>query len=127
MTSNVDEGVLHAAVLAHELQAELGRPGLAGVEPERVVARDLQLQVHADVDDDPRGPEALAVEHAELVARVVEVAELVHQPLGVQRPALAVAGDPAHQPLPAVEHVLAVGRLGDLEVVARARPRGRPW
>ena len=67
----------------------------------------------------------LAVEHAELVAGVVEVAELVHQPLGVERPALAVAGDPAHQPLPAVEQLAAVGRLADLQVVARARPRGR--
>ena len=35
----------------------------------------------------------LAVEHAELVGGVVEVAELVHQPLGVERPALAVAAD----------------------------------
>ena len=48
---------------------------------------------------------ACAVEHAELVARVVEVAELVHQPLGVERPALAVAGAPAQQPLPAVEQL----------------------
>ena len=37
--------------------------------------------------------QALGVEHAEPVGRVVEVAELVHQPLGVQRPALAVAAD----------------------------------
>ena len=50
--------------------------------------------------------EALAVEHAELVGRVLEVAELVHQPLGVERPALAVAGDPAQAALPAVEDVV---------------------
>ena len=45
----------------------------------------------------------------ELVGGVLEVAELVHQPLGVERPALAVAGDPAQAALPAVEHV-ACGR-----------------
>ncbi len=44
---------------------------------------------------DARGPERLAVEHAELVARIVEVAQLVHQALGVERPALAVAGAPS--------------------------------
>ena len=87
----------------------VGGPGLARVEAERVVLRDLELQVHADVDDDPGRPEGLGVEHAEPVAGVVEVAELVHQPLGVQRPALAVAADPAQQPLPAVEQLGAVG------------------
>ena len=102
----------------HELEAEVGVPGLARVEAERVVAGDLELEVHADVDDDAGGPQALGVEHAHPVGGVVEVAEVVHQPLGVERPALAVAADPAHQPLPAVEQLAAVGGLRDLEVVA---------
>ena len=40
---------------------------------------------------------ACAREHAQLERGVVEVAELAHQPLGVQRPALAVTGDEAEQ------------------------------
>ena len=59
----------------------------------------------------------LGVEHADPVARVVQPAEVGHQPLGVQRPALAVAGAPAQQPLPAVEQVGAVDGLGDLQVM----------
>ena len=119
----LDELVVHPAVQPHELQAELGRPRLAGVEggaadAEPVVRRDLQLEVHADVDDDAGRAQRLAVEHAEQVGRVVEEAELLHQPLGVERPALAVAAAPAHQPLPAVEGLAAVGGLRDLEVVA---------
>ena len=85
----------HAAVGAHELPAQLGRPALARVEAERVVARDLQLEVHADVDDHAGRPQRLRVEHAEPVARVGQVAEVVHQPLGVERPALAVTGAPS--------------------------------
>ena len=74
--------------------------------------------MHADVDDDAGGAEGLAVEHAEPVAGIVEEAEVGHQPLGVERPALAVAGHPAQQPLPPVEHLAPVDRLGDLQVVA---------
>src|SRR6185436_10131182 len=106
------------AVRPHELPAQFRRPPLAGVEGERVVARDLQFQVHSEVDDHPRRAERLAVEHAELVARVGEVAQLVHEALGVQRPALAVPGHPAQQPLPAVEQLRPVGRLGNLQVMA---------
>ena len=73
--------------------------------------------MEADVDDDPGRAQRLAVEHAEAVGGVVEVAELVHEPLGVQRPALAAAGDPAELALPAVEQVATVGGLGDLQVV----------
>jgi hypothetical protein len=69
-------------------QAKLRRPGLARVEAERVVARDRELQVHADVHDHARRAEGLAVEHAELVSRVGQIAQVVHQPLGIERPAL---------------------------------------
>src|SRR5262249_53170147 len=44
-----DGGVVHPAVLPHELQPQLAGPALARVEAERVVARDLELEVHADV------------------------------------------------------------------------------
>ena len=52
---------------AHELPAQLGRPPLTGVERDRtaavaepVVGRDLQLQVHADVDDHAGRPQSPA-------------------------------------------------------------------
>ena len=85
----------------------------AGVETEGVVGQGSQIEMHTDVDDHPYGSQRLAVEHAEHVGRVVEEAEIVHQPFGVERPALAVTPHPTHQPLPAVEDVLAVGGLAD--------------
>ena len=42
----------------------------ARMEAERVVMGDLQLQVHADVDDEAGRAERLPVEHAELITRV---------------------------------------------------------
>ena len=45
-----------------ELEPELRRPALPLVEPG--AGRDLQLQVHADVDHHARRPEQLGVEHA---------------------------------------------------------------
>ena len=68
--------------------------------------------MHPDVQDDAGGPQLLRVEHAQPVARVVEEAQLVHQPLGVQRPALGVAGARAQQPLPAVEQRRRCARSG---------------
>ena len=99
-----------------ELEPELRRPPLALVEPG--AGRDLQLQVHADVDHDARRPEQLGVEHAEQVAVVVEVAELAHQPFGVQRPALGVAAGAGEQALEVVERLALVRGRGDLQVVA---------
>ncbi len=75
--------------------------------------------MHADVDDDPGRAHRLGVEHAELVARVLEVAEFVHQPLGVERPTLPMAGAPAQQSLPAVEQIGPDRGLRDLKVVTR--------
>src|SRR3954451_22749115 len=109
---------VHPAVRAQELPAQLRRPAFAGVEAERVVPGDLQLQVHADVDDDAGGPQRLAVQHAEALARIPQVAEIVHQAFGVQRPPFAVTGAPAEQSLPAIEHVRAQLRLGDLQMMA---------
>ena len=67
---------------------------------------------------------ACAREHAQLVRGVVEVAELAHQPLGVQRPAFAVARDEAERALERAELVGEVLHLRDLQVMARERPRG---
>ena len=86
--------------------------------PSRLSSGMVELEVHADVHDHARGAQGLAVQHPEEVGGVVEEAELLHQPLGVERPPLAVPAAPAHQPLPAVERVAAVGRLGDLQVVS---------
>ena len=76
-----------------------------------------QPAVHTDVDNHPRGPEALGVQHSHPVACVVEPAELGHQPLGVQRPSLAVARHPAAQPAPPVQPVRRDDRPADLKVM----------
>src|SRR3954453_15268648 len=108
----------HPGVRPQELPAQLRCPAFAGTEAERVVPRDLQLEVHADVDDHPRRAQRLTVQHAQPVARIRQVAEIVHEPLGVQGPALPVPGAPAEQPLPAVEQIGAEQRLADLQVMA---------
>ena len=78
------------AALDHERERELGRPRLAGVVP--LVGGDGELEVHADVDDDAHRAHRLRAEHPQLVRRVVEVAELAHEPLGVERPTFGVPG-----------------------------------
>src|SRR5262245_20217111 len=100
-----------------ELPPQLGRPALPRPEAEGIVLGDLELQVHADVDDHSRCTKRLRVEHPELLAGILEVAEVVHQALGVECPALAVPGDPAHQPLPPVEQIGTHDRLSDLKVM----------
>ena len=82
-------------------------------------SRCRQAQVDAQVEHHARRPHALAVEHAEAVARVVEEAEVRHEPLAVERPALAVPGGPAREPAPPVERRPLVDRLTDLQVMAR--------
>ena len=49
----------------------------------------------ADVEHHPGGAHPLAVQQPELVAQVVHEAELVHEPLGVEGPTLAVTRSPA--------------------------------
>ena len=83
-----------AAPFEQELLPELRRPLLAGMEP--VVGGDVQLEVHADVDDHPYRPHDLSPQKPEAVIGVFEVPELVHQPFGVQRPALSVRPQPCH-------------------------------
>ena len=62
---------------------------------------------------------AWAAEHAELECRVVEVAELAHQALRVERPPLAVARGEPRQPLKAVRRSGPIADLGDLQVMPR--------
>ena len=56
-------------------------------------------------------------EHPEQVVGVLEVAELLHEPFRVERPALAVAGIEAQVPLEARETLLEGHAEPDLEVV----------
>ena len=83
-----------------------------------LVGGDRELEVHADVDDDAHRAHGLRAQHPELVGRVVEVAELAHEPLGVQRPALGVAGGAGERALEAAQRVGEVAHLRDLQVMA---------
>ena len=99
-----------------ERERELRRPHLARVVC--LVDGNAQFEVHADVDDDSHGAHRLTAELAQLVERVVEVAELLHQPLCIQRPPLDVPRCRARQSLEARERVGLVAHLGDLQMVS---------
>ncbi len=76
-----------------------------------------QLQVQPDVEHDPGGAQQLREQVSHSGTWLLVATELVHEPLGVQGPALLAAGEPAEQ----VQAVLeaAADRLGaDLEVMA---------
>jgi hypothetical protein len=89
---------------------------LAGVP--RPVLRNLLLAVHADVDHHASGAERLRIEESEAVLGACKEPEFVHQPLGVQRPALAMA---AHEfvTLESREFLAIHDRHTNLQVVAR--------
>ncbi|MCY1231049.1 hypothetical protein D9M72_434850 [compost metagenome] len=74
--------------------------------------------MYADVEHHTRRTHALHVQHAHVVARVLKVTEFLHQFLGVQCPAFAVAGRPADVASPLVEQLPAVDGRSDLEVVS---------
>ena len=61
---------------------------------------------------------ACAAQHAELVGGVLEVAELAHEPLGVERPALGVTRRARQRALVAAQRVGEVAHLPDLQVMA---------
>src|SRR5690242_14122957 len=103
------------APLDRERQRELGGPGLAGVVA--LVGRDRQLEMQPDVDDDARGAQRLRPQHAELVRRVVEVAELAHETLGVERPPFGVTGPAGQGALEAAQLAGQVPDLRDLEMM----------
>ena len=56
---------------------------------------DSSARVQADVHDHARGPERMGAQEPEARLRGPEPAELVHQALGIERPALAMSG---HEP-----------------------------
>ena len=85
---------------------------------EWLVARYFKLQVHTDVNDDANRPEGLPGEHSEIVVGVVQVAELSHQTLGVQRPSLGVSGRSSEEPLEARKPVGEIDCRAKLEVVS---------
>src|SRR5580704_18061036 len=74
-----------AGVGPQELPRDLGVPPLA--LPPAGALGDLQLQVFPDVQGRYRGAPQLSVEHPEAWPRVVQVAELAHEPFSVLRPA----------------------------------------
>ena len=82
--------------------------------------RDPHLAVQADVDDHTRSPQRLSGQPSELVDRIVEVSELVHQSFGVQRPALAVTGDRDAEALETGQRIGLVHHLGQLQMMARS-------
>src|SRR6266511_2894018 len=104
------------AALHRERQGEVGGPRLAGVIP--LVAGDGQLEVQADVDDDAHRAQRLRPQHAELVRGVVEVAELTHEALGVQRSSFCVPGPASERPLETTELLGQIADLRDLEMMA---------
>ena len=106
------ELVAHVDVAAHELE------GVVPV-PLPLPGQRRLVQVHADVEHDAGGAHALAVEHAEAVARVIQVAELLHEALRVERPALGVAGGAGELAAVGVELGAVVHGLAELQVVAR--------
>src|SRR5699024_8971432 len=83
------ECVIHVDVLAHELKCE-------GVVPRSraIAAHETQrfglAEMDADIKDDARGAHALAVEEAQQDPWIVHVSEVLHEPLGVERPAFRV-------------------------------------
>src|SRR5215469_6570329 len=83
-----------AGVGAQELPGDLGIPALALVPAG--APWSIQFQVHPDVEGHLGGEQLLTVEHPEICPRVVQVSELSHEPLRVERPSLAVAGYPGH-------------------------------
>src|SRR5437763_1353969 len=104
-----------AAALDCERERELGGPRLAGVVA--LVGRYRKLEVQPDVDDDAHRAQRLCPQHAELVCRVVEVAELAHEPLGVERPPFGVTRPAGQRALEAAQLAGQVPALGDREMM----------
>ena len=107
------EALGHVGVVLQEL------PGLViGPVATAELCGGLEAAVDPNIEDDACRTQRLAVEQAHAVARVVHVAQLCHQSLGVERPALTVARCPGVHAPPAVESLGPVHRLSDLEMMA---------
>ena len=78
------------------------------------------LAMQSDVEDHSRCAQRLTRQPSELVHRIVEVSELVHQSLGIQRPPLAVARDGDAEPLETGQRIGLVHHLRQLEMMARS-------
>ena len=83
-----------------------------------LVLGDRKLEVEADVDHYPHGAKRLGREHPEAVVGVLDVAELVHEPLGVEGPAFPVARVRPQLALEGAEALLERHAEPDLQVVA---------
>src|SRR3954469_17251734 len=104
-------GLLHRAVRLQKHPRLLRIPYIA--------VRRGHTAVHADVNDYAGGPEPLSIKHSHPITCIVKPAELCHQPLGVQRPALAVTRNPATQSAPAVQLIGENDGPADLQMMAR--------
>src|SRR5205807_8271678 len=104
------------AMLDRERQHQVGLPGLAAVI--RLMGRDRQLEMDADIHDDPHGAKGLGPQHAQLVVGILQVAELAHQALGVERPSLSAARYRRRQALKATELGRTVGELCQLKMMS---------
>src|SRR5216683_4917052 len=80
-----------------ELQREIVVPYLAGMET--VAGRDSQFEMQSDVDDHPHRTQRLGAQHAEVVVRILEVAQFGHEAFRIEGPAFAVAGHESEQAL----------------------------
>src|SRR5690606_1757762 len=85
---------------------------------ERGVVGDREPEVTADVDYDAGRPEQLAGEEAEAVLGLLEIAQLVHETLGVEGPALPRARVPHIHSVEPGQPLLFGEGVTDLEVVA---------
>src|SRR6184192_3057634 len=72
----------------------------------------------ADVHDDAHGAKGLGPQHAQLVVGILQVAELAHQTLGVERPSLSAARYRRRQALKATELGRTVGELRQLKMMS---------
>src|SRR5579864_9494470 len=105
------------AVLDGKRQHQLRRPALTWMVS--CALRNGELEMRADVEDHARRPKGLAAQHAELVVRVLQIAELAHQALGVKGPSLREAGHLRRQSLERIERAGQIDHLAKLQMMAR--------
>src|SRR5690606_10179753 len=96
--------------LLHEIERVVEVPRACSVEPRLA-------EVHSDVEHDARSAHPLTVEHAQSVARGVKVSEVLHESLGVGRPAFRVTSCACELAPPRVELGTVVNGLAELQVV----------
>ena len=75
--------------------------------------------MNTNIEDHAGGAHTLSVQHTHAVTRILQVAQFLHEALGVQRPALTVTGNPQHVRAPGVHGALQSRGDSNLQVVAR--------